>query len=155
MGVMRMIYHTLVYWEIGRMDKVKELELINHTDSMLMISKFKLVEQYGNSWYTNMHSIAHANVLLQLWDAMKDIKPFKIVPMYIQTHQDREKQFEFLDPNAQMNVLCNKLATEALEEMAKANKIQQVKPLPACRAYLNIDGELMSANEKQRLREGI
>ena len=67
---------------------------------------------------------------------------------HIKGHQDEVKKFSALDKEAKYNVMCDEYATQA-------TKKEQLLELPyiGCKAILNIDGEWITRNYKQRVTD--
>ena len=111
MGFQRMIYHVMVYWGIETPTSEKALQLRFFTDSLSLISKVKTLRSYGDNWYPSVHTWPHADVLLQIEAAAKDIDPFILDLRHVKAHQDDEKDYKDLEDEEKLNYHCDILAT--------------------------------------------
>jgi hypothetical protein len=144
-----------VYWEI----EVTQPDAIRHllffTDSKSLISKVTSLRSYGDELYPSIHTWPHADALLQIQEAAKDIRPIQLDMHHVKAHQDDEKDYEELEDNEKLNYHCDILATEAMVKCEKTKRIIKITPFPACKVYLEENGDLINANEQQRLRQAI
>ena len=122
---------------------------------MSLIQKWNTLKSYDDNWYPSVHTWPHADILLQLKLSENDMKPLTITMIHVEAHQDDSTEFEELSIDAKLNVLCDNLATQELKALEKTNKKQRIKLLPACKCYLEHDGEILNANEASALRDNI
>jgi hypothetical protein len=155
LGFQRMIYHVMTYWNIEVPKDDTKINLRFYTDSLSLISKITTLRSYGNKWYPSIHTWPHADILLQIKAAAIDMEPFILDMRHVKAHQDDDKEYEVLEDDEKLNYHCDLLATEALEQSEKGNRIIKITPFPACKVYLEENGELVNANEQQRLRQAI
>jgi hypothetical protein len=77
---------------------------------------------------------------------------FRLASLHVRAHQDGHCDFNLLPRPAQLNVLADALASEALEELRAAGQPTEVYPLPACSAYLRDGMGHITSCEKRTLR---
>ena len=83
------------------------------------------------------------------------MKPLDLTLIHVIAHQDDKSPFEELPNDAKLNVICNNLATKALEKFEATNNKQCINQLPACQCYLEYHGSIMNANESTALRDDL
>jgi hypothetical protein len=76
----------------------------------------------------------------------------RLASLHVRAHQDGHCDFNLLPRPAQLNVLADALASEALEELRAADQPTEFYPLPACRAYLRDGIGHITSCEKRTLR---
>jgi hypothetical protein len=81
--------------------------------------------------------------------ALRTKPTFRLVSLHVRAHQDGHCDFNLLLRPAQLNVLADALASEALEELRAAGQPTEFYPLPAYRAYLRDGiGHITSCEKK-------
>jgi hypothetical protein len=84
--------------------------------------------------------------------ALRTKLTFRLASLHVRAHQDGTIAFKLLPRPAQLNVLADALASEALEELRAAGQPTEFYPLPACRAYLRDGIGHITSCEKRTLR---
>jgi hypothetical protein len=83
-------------------------------------------------------NIPHSGYLLIIMTLSALLTKLKVrlVSLHVRAHRDGLCDFNLLPRPAQLNVLADELAPEALEELRTTGQPTAFYPLPACRAYL-------------------
>ena len=92
---------------------------------------------------------------MQLLEAESDIWPIQCKLNFVPSHQDNDKDFEQLSPEAQLNSTCDDLCNEKLEELEKANRRPATTLLPAGRVYLERNGTIHTGREQSTLKNAL
>jgi hypothetical protein len=109
--------------------------------------KFHTRDINSSSWYINPDH----DVIMTL-SALRTKLTFRLASLHVRAHQDGHCDFNLLPRPAQLNVLADALASEALEELRAAGQPTEFYSLPACSAYLRDGIGHITSCEKRTLR---
>jgi hypothetical protein len=100
---LRLIIHQYHFWEVPIPDA-----LVNgHTDSLSLINKMTSMNHMKNDWYSPVFTWHHIDVLQQIDDSLKQLKPLNFMPLHVKAHADKKKALKELTRQEQVNVYCD------------------------------------------------
>jgi hypothetical protein len=131
MSVLLFLTLYMRYYNINLVDGLRVMSYCNNSSLLKAEEYFHTRDVDSSSWYLKPDH----DVTMTLSEVREGL-PLQLISRHVKSHQDDKCDFDDLTRPAQLNVLADRRATAALDELHAARKTPEFYPLLACRGYL-------------------